>query len=293
MNPRYPIYVISKGRWESRRTVKHLERMGVPYKIVIEPQEYAQYAAVIDREKILVLPFSNLGYGSIPARNWVWDHAIASGAKRHWILDDNIAGFFRLNRNLKTPVASGTIFRCAEDFTDRYENVAQSGFQYFKFVQRKIAIAPFQRNTRIYSCILLCNDLPFFWRGRNNEDTDLSIRILKAGYCTVLFNAFMCDKSTTMLMKGGNTEHLYQDDGRLRMAQSLVAQHPDICTITWKFGRWQHQVDYSSFKANKLILRKDVVIPEGVNNYGMVLKVDSETSNEENTKEKEVLVLDS
>jgi hypothetical protein len=43
-------------------------------------------AAVIDPKKILVLPFSNLGQGGIPARNWVWEHSISIGAKRHWIL---------------------------------------------------------------------------------------------------------------------------------------------------------------------------------------------------------------
>src|SRR5581483_7814808 len=86
--PKYPIYIISKGRWESRGTVKALDRINVPYRIVIEPQEYEKYAAVIDPAKILVLLFSNLGQGSIPARNWVWKHSICEGHQRHWILDD-------------------------------------------------------------------------------------------------------------------------------------------------------------------------------------------------------------
>ena len=83
LNPKYPVYVISKGRWESRLTIKALEACNIPYHVVIEPQEHAQYAAVVDPKKILVLPFSNLGQGSIPARNWVWEHSIAAGAARH------------------------------------------------------------------------------------------------------------------------------------------------------------------------------------------------------------------
>ena len=71
INPKYPVYIISKGRWESRLTAKALEAMRVPYRIVVEPQEYDKYAAVIPERKILRLPFSNLGQGSIPARNWV------------------------------------------------------------------------------------------------------------------------------------------------------------------------------------------------------------------------------
>ncbi len=74
-----------------------------------------------------------------------------------------------------------------------------------------------------------------------------------------------------MKMSGGNTDELYQDDGRLKMAQSLQQQHPDVTTIVWKWNRWQHQVDYSRFKNNRPILRDDVEITPGVDNYGMKL----------------------
>lgn len=259
-NPQYPVYIISKGRADSRYTAKSLDAIGVPFKIVVELQEYDQYAAVIDPTKILVLPFSNLGQGSIPARNWVWEHAFDSGAARHWILDDNIRGFFYFNRNLKMPVGDGTIFHAAEQYADRFENVALAGFNYRFFVKQKGTqrahggtIPPFYLNTRIYSCILINNMLPFRWRGRYNEDTDLSLRVLKAGYCTVLFNAFLCGKEPTMTMKGGNTDELYEGDGRLKMAESLREQHPDVVTITQKFGRPQHQVNYKPFARNKLI----------------------------------------
>lgn len=271
MNPQYPVYIISKGRWESRLTSKALEEMCVPYHIVIEPQEYDNYASVISPDKILVLPFSNLGQGSIPARNWVWEHSISIGAARHWILDDNIGGFERLNKHVRVPVESGTIFRAAEDFVDRYENVAFAGFNYDFLCKEMDAVPAFYLNNRIYSCILIQNSISHRWRGRYNEDTDLSIRIMKDGLCTILFNAFLCRKSGTLTMKGGNTDELYVDDGRLKMAQSLVDQHPDITSISWKFNRWQHHVDYRSFKKNKLIKKSTIAVPTGINNYGMVL----------------------
>ena len=272
LNPKYPIYVISKGRWESRLTSKALERMDVPYRMVVEPQEYDEYASAIDEEKILTLPFSNLGQGSIPARNWVWEHSVEEGHERHWILDDNLSGFYRLYNNIKTPTFCGNIFRAAEEFTDRYENVAMSGLNYFMFASRKSVVPPYYLNTRIYSCILLKNDLSFRWRGKYNEDTDLSLRILKDGWCTVLFNAFLTDKVATLSMKGGNTDELYQGDGRLDMAKSLQEQHPDVTTVTRKWGRWQHHVNYKPFKRNKLKLKEDAVIEEKPNDYGMYLE---------------------
>jgi len=273
MDLKYPIYIISKGRADTRLTSRALEEINVPYHIVIEKQEYDQYSAVIDKNKILVLPFSNLKQGSIPARNWVWEHSISVGAERHWILDDNISGFVRLNKNRKIRVASGTIFRCCEDFVDRYENVAMSGMNYRFFAEQRSVQPAFRKNTRVYSCILLSNNISHRWRGRYNEDTDLSIRILKDGYCTILFQAFLCDKAATMTMKGGNTEDLYEiDEGRLKMAKSLCEQHPDIARISWKWGRWQHHVDYDQFKRNKLVKKKDINIKDGINNYGMILK---------------------
>lgn len=254
----YPIYVISKGRYALRLTGKALDKLGIDYRMVVEPQEAEQYAAVMDATKILVLPHGNLGLGSIPARNWVWEHALSRGATRHWILDDNIDGFYRFNSNRKTKVVDENPFAPIEAFVDRYTNVALAGMQYEFFVARRAPhYRPFVLNTRIYSCILIENVLPFRWRGRYNEDTDLSLRALKCGYCTALFNAYLCKKLPSMKLSGGNTDDLYQMDGRLQMAESLVAQHPDVVTVTEKWGRPQHLVDYSPFKKNKLIEKRD------------------------------------
>jgi hypothetical protein len=256
MKPRYPIYIISKGRWDTRLTSKALELSRTPYHIVIEPQEYNKYSEVIDPKKILVLPFSNLGLGGIPARNWVWEHSISIGSKRHWILDDNIDGFYRLQNNLKIRVETPAPFCAHEDFVDRYSNIGMSGLDYFMFAPRKVSMPPYRLNTRIYSCILLNNEIKHRWRGKYNEDTDLSLRILKDGWCTVLFSAFLAYKMTTMTMKGGNTEEVYKSgQDRKAFVQSLINQHPDCVEMTWKFGRWHHNVDYSRFKFNRLKLK--------------------------------------
>jgi len=253
---RYPIYVISKGRWERPLTARALAALGLPFRMVIEPQEKAAYRKSLPAAQLLVLPFSNLGQGSIPARNWVWEHSLAEGHKRHWILDDNIDGFYRLNQNRKVRIREGCPFTPIEQFSDRYQNIALAGMNYEFFVPRRYPCEPVRFNTRIYSCILIENSIPFRWRGRYNEDTDLSLRVLKAGYVTVLFNAFLAKKMPTMTMKGGNTDELYrqdeQFDGRFEMAKSLYLQHPDVTKIVRKWGRWQHHVDYRPFRHNKL-----------------------------------------
>lgn len=271
VKPRYPIYVPTKGRWESALTIKALERLGLPYFAVIQPQELGQYSSVVKSGEILLLP-EGLD-GLVPARNWIKDHAMSTKAKRHWQIDDNIGGFYRLNNNLKVPVTDGAIFRAMEDYSDRYLNVAISGPNYFMFASRKDVIPPIVPNTRVYSCSLVDSFIPYYWRGVYNDDTDICLRLLKDGFCTILFNAFLCLKATTMTVKGGNTP-IYQEDGRLKMAQSLRDQHPDVVTITEKWGRSQHHVNYKPFRKNRLLLRPETEIPEKDDNFGMGLVID-------------------
>lgn len=286
MNPSFPIYIPSKGRADSRLTVKTLEQIGVPYFIIIEEQEYAAYAAVIPKKKILVLDqkyqreydtFDTLGdtksKGPGPARNFAWDHSISEGHPWHWVMDDNIQYFFRLNRNLKIPVSDGTVLKCMEDFCLRYINVAMAGPNYFMFASRKSKMPPFVLNTRIYSCNLIKNDIPFRWRGRYNEDTDLSLRILKAGLCTVQFNSFLQGKVRTQSLRGGNTAEFYSKEGTTPKSKMLYFMHPDVSKVVYRFGRVHHHVNYKPFKKNRLIRKPEVETEKNidVDNYGMEL----------------------
>ena len=84
-----------KHRRAALSEIRHGAKIGLPYLIVVEPQEYEAYAAVIDPKKILTTPFANLGKGSIPVRNFVWEHAKSAGHKGYWICDDNIRHLYR------------------------------------------------------------------------------------------------------------------------------------------------------------------------------------------------------
>lgn len=286
--PQFPLYIPSKGRADSRLTAKALEEMGVFYTIVIEEQEYDDYAKVIDKEKILILDkkyqdeydtCDDLGNtkskGPGAARNFIWDHSIKKGYKWHWVMDDNIKLFRRWNHNRRIKCYDGTPFKVMEDFVLRYKNIAMAGPNYSFFVIDKWAYlyGPFTVNTRIYSCNLIRNDVPFRWRGRYNEDTDLSLQMLKAGWCTVQFNVFLQEKTNTQVLKGGNTDAFYAKEGTIPKSKMQVQLHPDVSKLTWRYGRWHHHVNYNKFKReNRLILKDNVEIEDKVNNYGLKLK---------------------
>lgn len=249
-NPTYPIYIVSKGRGDSRLTSKTLERLKVPYYIVIERQDYDEYSCMIDPKKILVLPFSNHGDGPGRSRNWCWDHSNKMGFKRHWVMDDNINGFLRLHRNRKFPVLDGGMFRVCEEFVDRFKNVPVAGLQYSFFCVEKASYPPFVLNTRIYSCLLIENSCRHRWRGRYNEDTILSLDVLKDKMCVLQFNNLIQRKIGTQIMGGGNTSEFYGREGTYNKSKMLQDVHPDVSEVVWKYGRFHHHVKYESFRNN-------------------------------------------
>jgi hypothetical protein len=276
---KYPVCVPSKGRAHIQTTGNVLAGMGVRHWFFVEETEADEYRSALGEHRVVAMPFHDLGEGSIPARNFIWEWCKEREHKRHWTVDDNITEFRRTHLTRRLRVTGGGLFRAMEDFVDRYENIAMAGPHHLGFVKVGWSDIPaFLLNTRVYSCILLDTTLPHRWRGRYNEDTDLSLRLLKDGYCTCVFAALLMNKAATVgvrnsaAMPGGNTDNVYNtDDHRLAFAESLREQHPDVVKVVWKFGRWHHQVDYSPFKRNALRLKLGIVPTVGPNDYGMRL----------------------
>lgn len=271
----FPLYIPTKSRWMYGHTMRELERMNVPYNLVVEEDQRRQYAEAFPRARIIVLdPQYQRDYdacmelepgqsrGSGPARNFVWDHAVSEGHSHHWIIDDNIRQFARYHANQRIPVGDGSFFRMQEDFVLRYRNVAMAGPHYLMFVPSRSKTSPMVLNTRVFSCILIRNDIGLRWRARYNEDVDLSLRVLKAGWCTVLFKAFLADKLTTQTLPGGNTEAFYADEGTSPKSEMLARLHPDVVTLVTRWDRPHHSVNFNQWRKRQLILRPDAVIPE-------------------------------
>lgn len=282
---KYPIYIVSKGRYDNPMTAKVFKKDNVKYKILVEPQEYKKYCHALGSDNVIELPFSNLGVGSYPARNFAWEHSIKNGYKRHWCFDDNIMGFARLNKGFRIPINALKAITILEDFTDRYVNVGITAFNYRKFVVNEMQ-KPFFLNVHAYSAMLIKNDMPFRWRLKYNEDVDLCLQVLDNKLCTLLFNALMCSKvSTVAKMKGGNQTELYKGNAyekKVLKARSLEEIWPEYCETKIRFNRPHHYVNWKKHFKHPLI--KDVNFDwnklKKVNNYGIKLKKVKEVKSE-------------
>ena len=259
---KYPVYIVSKGRYENPITANCFIRDGVDFKIVVEPQEYKEYCKSVGEKYVLQLPFANLGVGSYPARNFCWEHSQKEKHKRHWVFDDNISKFRRITQGKKIECNAKKAIEILEEFTDRYENIAITGFNYTSFVVPGTSDnIPFRLNVHAYSAMLIKNNMPYKWRLKYNEDVDICLQVLHNKLCTVLFNAFTVDKtSTTAKMKGGNQTELYKGNAyekKFLKTRSLEEVWPQYVTTKIRYDRPHHFINWMQFK-HSLKRRKDI-----------------------------------
>jgi hypothetical protein len=270
VQPQYPIYIVSYKRFDTLYTILSLEELNIKeYYVIIRPtdNEPENYRKAMEEkgvknidDKLMIMPESfikeekNKGNDySITHRNYAWNDAESKGFTHHWCLDDNIRGFFYRNAGEKLEIKNtGISFFFIEEYIKQYPNVYQAGMNYNHLVPAQGHRNVIIKNSRIYSCILNRHFDDIRWRGKYNEDTDLSIRILKQGKSTMNFQIFLCGKMATGSCKGGNMEKAYQGSGFDDKVDELIFNHPDITEKIIKYGRPHHQVDYKKFLNNDL-----------------------------------------
>ncbi len=256
MENKYPVYIISKGRYEKTLTADCFENSNIDYLIAVEPQEYELYVNKLGQKRVLKLPFSNLGLGSYPARNFCWEHAKANGHKYHWLFDDNYLYFIKwINGKRQKILNISDALIYVENYTLK-NDIDINGFEYPNFCT-KVPTKAFKTNCHVYSALLIKNDLPYRWRLKYNEDIDLCLQVLHNGGTTSLCMYYLAKKvDTGSKMKGGNQTELYQGNApkkNLLKAKMLEAVWPQYAKTVIRFGRHHHLIDWKQFKIKKSI----------------------------------------
>lgn len=298
--PLYPIFIPSRGRAKESLTARVLAADDVPFRLVVEDDQYEKYLEYWPPENIIRLPFNDggdgykvdfdgvehreWGGGAVPARNFIRRFAEDEGHAKHWQFDDNIRKFRMLVGKERIPIHAGAAIRLSEDFADRYANMGLCAINYAMMAVPGSVTKPVRFNHYCYSATLINHEMNLWWRGRYNDDTDLCLQAMSQGWCTAHINVVLVDKVATMTMSGG-MQVLYDKgiDGRLRMANELARLWPGTVKRTRRFGRPQHYVDWDKFDI-PIKLKEGVKLEDfpTVDQYDLVL---TRVSNRGNTEQ--------
>lgn len=281
---KYPIYVLSKGRYSDlsfpNATCMTLEEMKLEYTLVLMTDEVEQYKQTLEKYNCkkcinIISIDDNKGLGGTPQRNLAWDDAKKRKFSKHWILDDNIHGYYYFNRRQQIQIKSGVVFRDVENFVDNiHEKVGLAAHSY-KFEVRDTEMRnPIILNGKTFSSILVNHSLLDMcnvkWRLKYNEDIDLGLQTLTNGFMTLGFEYFISGKlSTPQNKEGGNREIYlnYEKQGFKNKLECIMKEwgHIDglikktykkLKTKTGIELREHHDVDWGRFKP-KLVSGRD------------------------------------
>lgn len=226
---KYPIYVLSKGRADSAKSMDNFEQAGLNPTVFVEAEEEHAYRE--HYKNVVVIPKSGQGVSYV--RNYIKDYSITQGDSWHWQVDDNILDFrIRLN-NKNVKHSCRNILAIAEHITDQYENIGIAGLTHVAFAFSKKNHVSINRQT--YSCVLVNNSVPIKWTPDLPEDTDYSLQVLTRGLCTLSFNKLLINKEVTKEGNGGN-DNSYE--WRLARAKLLQEKWPIAnFKYTHQYGR--------------------------------------------------------
>jgi hypothetical protein len=232
---KYPIYVPSKGRsFLSGFTVSALASSGLDYFIVVEPQDYDEYAKHHSEDVLCKMEENDRGIAYV--RNFCKKHSTESGHAYHWQADDNIKNFAIRRDKKNVPCTAAECILPVEEVVDSYPNVGLAGLSHTMFAFAKSTAVDF--NKQIYSCFLVNNGVNYSWRPGTIEDTDYSLQVLDGGYSTILFNRLLMNKAATMTIKGGNTDSEHAGTGRMIRSLQLQKDWPNAnFVITNQYNR--------------------------------------------------------
>lgn len=214
----YPIYVFSKGRWNSATTPRLLG--GLKYTLVVPEDEVAQYISKYPVTKIISVSEK----GILAAHRTIYNHAIQEGHTHAWFLHDDILKF--KGRQDQDVLAYEVVSRM-EAFEFQYANIAMLTIcnQELRTILTKFRVnEPGLRNSMYL--INLTTGISF-------EDLNVELLTLpawamlnmsKGFYCTVQSKDFYFTEAIGL---SGGCASLYLKGEQRKAVEKLVEQYPD------------------------------------------------------------------
>jgi len=254
----FPIYVASKGRPEST-TLRLLQVQKIAHTAVVEPQEVDEYLAEMgdwqsprdEWPKLTVLPKSNQGIAFV--RNYILEDARQRGLSWFWMLDDDINGFFLVEKSRLVRTPAGEVLSAAQRVFRSVGRVGQGALEYGQFAwsaRKDHAIG----YCDVAVCINVQRTAGLRYRKEMElkEDRDFTLQVLNSGWLTVRAShcAFAAPKNGS---NAGGLSEVYAQNGREEEASKRMEKAwPGICRFEPKpDGRPDVKINWKAFRPPK------------------------------------------
>jgi hypothetical protein len=216
--PFYPIFIPSKGRSHNRKgTVAQLMLSGVPFTLVVEPQEQTVYQNLIASlaadnnvsstlASVVSLPLSDQGVTYV--RNHIL-HQLAPVDGWFWIMDDDIQGFHRATNRVNVSISAAEMLREAMRRMKLHSGAALYSIDYpfyaWQYNDAAVAVNSYNNIAVVMNRTLLPPGIQYRFRIR--EDYDFTLQIILFGQTTVRFRNLSFRVPRMAAAAGGMTDY--------------------------------------------------------------------------------------
>jgi hypothetical protein len=250
---KYPICIVSKDRPDICKTHNLLEYSNIKYFYMVEPQDYNTYVKRFGKDKVVDIKENDKGIYYV--RNFCIEWSKKNGYSKHWQVDDDLNSLHYREmditkglRNTEKIIDPINMLLYIEEIADRCVNYGAGCLTHdgFAFAKKK----DIDINKMIYCFQLINNSIKSRYQPNTSEDVDFSVRILKEGYVTMVFNKYSFRTPSSGSIKGGcNSSVDYKKrgniDGRKLRNLKLCETYPQWFIEYTKKGQ-------SEIKASKI-----------------------------------------
>ncbi len=244
-----PIFIPSKGRAGNAKCVAKLQEEGVPFFLVVEPQDGIKYLTAYPKATMLYLEKDNGGIAYV--RNFILNYVREKGFKWYWQLDDdiNMMGFVKEKKVMKAPF--GFVLNQAADLLSYVPDLAVGALEYQQFAWS--ATKPYAMNSYCDTCVFVNVERTksFQYRPDVKEDRDFVLQALSMGLQSARTSRF-CFGSPKNGSNEGGLHDEYKAGLERTWSENMVKLWPGVCSLhTKKDGRPDVKVNWKLFKPGK------------------------------------------
>ncbi len=239
----YPVYVISRKRWNSATTMRLLDQARINYMLVVPKKELEQYHDRFPSADIIALPDSETGAGA--ARSYIQEICKEQGYPYVWILDDDIDAVEKIPSGstvMKEVSTLRSLFSTLESWIEDYSNVALLGVNLNGEFNEKA----FQVNGSVRGLMLvnLQTGKEFNPKYKVYEDYEFAFQHITEDWVTIVHNSFSVGFAQ---LPGGGASSLYLSNVD---AVALEKEYPAFVNLSYNQSIAQVEINWKAFTSS-------------------------------------------
>eukprot|EP00759_Apiculatamorpha_spiralis_P035159 PhF_6_TR36127/c0_g1_i2/m.52438 len=221
-----PIFIPSKGRATANGTWTALQEVGLPYTVVVEPQdfdEYKQHHAHYRHASVVSLPKNDQGVQYV--RNYIL-YKLSPPVGWYWCIDDDVTVFYALSQQesqqdelVRVNIKQALELASPADALTVAPNACLLGLEYLQFASMALnkgrPLYRLNSYANICCCInrsrfpkaLIVPDCDFTYRFPIREDYDMCLQIITNGGSVFRFRNVSFSAPGMGTKPGGMTEY--------------------------------------------------------------------------------------